>query len=178
MPVDYLKKIKMHRKRVEDIGKENLGKFFKAYRENLFKIITAATMLEDSIDNLITSQLIIIDSQAMAEIFIEDKRRPTTIQKLDFLRFAELIDERDYLNIVCLFEIRNRYAHEVVGFFDSEKILNSMNKIELNPQYSNQFNNMRNDGNKFLRIAMTYSQKILPNIWRSREKAYDERHKK
>jgi hypothetical protein len=90
---------------------EQLSKEKKGYKEQLQAVIISSVSLEWSINQLVTTVVSKLPSDGL-----EEWARNANVSihyKLKALRFANVISEELYRNLVILFKIRNRFAHDM-----------------------------------------------------------------
>lgn len=103
-----------------------------AYSQNLQFVIFASASLSEHIDLLTAACARVINSPKLISKFMTEKPWETsTTRRLQFLRFADIIDEEVYSDLYIIYKIRNKFAHISLLHLDEQKILSSMNNLKL-----------------------------------------------
>ena len=91
---------------------KQLSKEKREYKDQLSAVVLSSTNLE-----ALVNKLIMMAMKRVQSPLLEKRLRGIYIpisSKLRLLRFANLIDENLYKNMILLFRIRNRFAHKLL----------------------------------------------------------------
>ena len=157
---DYYKryeKIKREIEEYENKSSEEKKTYMESYHDTLYYIIIASTTLSELIDILLMKQIATIESPSLNKT-LEDEDNFSSVRRLQLLRVATIISEKDYKNMHILYRIRNKFAHLYPRRLNMQKTFDMLSEIETEDE---RINKMPNGIDKYYNTALYQAGKMV-----------------
>jgi hypothetical protein len=121
------------------------------YRDNLINILFSTTALENMIDSMIAIRTKEIRSHRLLKLI----RSPHVHvrQKLNLLRFADMIGEQELNDLNIIFKIRDVFAHQLIGVVNLQEVFEPFKDLQLKDMA---IRKSTNDYTKFVNVVAFY----------------------